>query len=139
MQGHPDLAGDRALGLVDERVERPLQRGEPLPVVDQLAPPLVDPALEPGQLPFDGHVLQLHVRGDQRDRAGRLVDLAALDADQPVLHHVQPADTLGAGPVVELWIACSIETFSPSMAIGTPASKVITTSSGSRGVAGSAV
>jgi hypothetical protein len=60
---------------------------------------------------------------------GRLVDLAALDADQPVLHHVQPPDALRAGPLVEVWMACSIDTFSPSMAIGTPDSKVITTSS----------
>ena len=36
-------------------------------------------------------------------------------------------------------MASSIDTFSPSMAIGTPASKVIITSSGSRGTAGSAV
>ena len=42
------------------------------------------------------------MRGDQRDRAGRLVDLAALDADQPVLDHVEPADALGAGAAVEL-------------------------------------
>ena len=37
------------------------------------------------------------------------------------------------------WMACSIDTFSPSIAIGTPASKVIVTSSGSRGTAGLAV
>ena len=39
---------------------------------------------------------------DQRDRAGGLVDLAALDADQPVLDHVEPADALRAGPRVQL-------------------------------------
>ena len=139
MQHHPDLTGHRALRLVDEGVQGPLQRREPLAVVDQFAPALVDPALEPGQFALDGDVLQFHVRGDQGDRAGRLVDLPALDPDQPVLDHVQPADPLGAGALLSIWMACSMETFSPSMAIGTPASKVITTSSASRGVAGSAV
>ena len=102
MQGHPDVARHRRLGLVDQLVQRPLERGVPLAVVDQLAPALVDPALEPGQLPLDGDVLQLHVGGDQRDRARRLVHLAALDADQPVLDQIQPADPVGAGPLVEL-------------------------------------
>ena len=79
-----------------------LERREPQAVVDQLAPPLVDAALEPGHVPLDGHALQLLVRGDQRDRARRLVHLAALDADQPVLDHVEPADALRAGPPVQL-------------------------------------
>ena len=86
------------LGVGDEGVQRVLQRREPQAVVDQLAPALLDGALEAGQVALDGDVLQLLVRGDQRDRAGRLVDLAALDADQPVLDHVQPPDALRAGP-----------------------------------------
>ena len=79
-----------------------LERGEPEAVVDQLGPALADGPLEAGQVALDGDVLELLVRGDQRDRAGGLVDLAALDADQPVLDHVQPADALGAGAGVEL-------------------------------------
>ena len=116
MQGHPDLAGDVLLRVVDERVERPLERREPQAVVDELAPALVDRALEPGQVALDGDVLQLLVRGDQRDRAGRLVDLAALDADEPVLDHVEPADALRAGARVELARSpASGVTGSPSM------------------------
>ena len=112
--------------LGDERVERPLQRREPQPVVDQLAPALLDAALEAGQVALDGDVLELLVRGDQRDRARRLVDLAALDADQPVLDQVEPADALRAGPRVQLLrSASSIVTGSPSIATGTPASNVI--------------
>ncbi len=97
MQRHPDLAGDVLLRLGDEGVQRPLERGEPQAVVDQLGPALADGPLEAGEVALDGDVLELLVRGDQRDRAGGLVDLAALDADQPVLDHVQPADALGAG------------------------------------------
>ena len=69
VQGEPHLAGDVPLGVVDERVERVLERREPQAVVDQLAPALVDAALEPGQVPLDGDRLQLLVGGDQRDRA----------------------------------------------------------------------
>ena len=79
-----------------------LQRREPQAVVDQLAPALLDGALEPGQLALEGDVLELLVRGDQCDRAGRLVDLAALDADQAVLDDVDPPDALGAGTAVQL-------------------------------------
>ena len=85
------------LRLVDEGVQRALERREPQAVVDQLGPALLDAALEAGEVALDGDVLELLVRGDQRDRAGGLVDLAALDADQPVLDHVEPADALRAG------------------------------------------
>ena len=88
--------------VLDERVQGALERREPLAVVDQLGPALLDGPLEPGLLALDGDVLQLLVRGDQRDRARGLVDLAGLDADEPVLDHVDPADALGAGAPVEL-------------------------------------
>ena len=59
VQDHPDLAGDVLLGVVDEGVERALERGEPQAVVDQLAPALVDAALEAGEVALDGDVLEL--------------------------------------------------------------------------------
>src|SRR5690606_3481061 len=74
-----DVAGDVALGVGDEGVERALERGEPLAVVDELGPALVDDLLEAGLLALDRDVLQLLVGGDERDRAGGLVDLAGLD------------------------------------------------------------
>src|SRR5690606_37307025 len=78
------------------------QRREPHAVVDELAPALLDLALEPGLLALDGDVLQLLVRGDQGDGAGRLVDLAALDAHEAVLDDVDAADALRAGAAVHL-------------------------------------
>ena len=50
----------------------------------------------------EGDVLQLLVGGDQGDRAGSLVHLPALDPDQPVLDHVEPADALRTRPPVQL-------------------------------------
>src|SRR6478735_474289 len=94
---HPDVTGDVLLGLEQERVEGVLQRREPEPVVDQLAPALLDLALEPREVALDGDVLELLVRRDERDGAGSLVDLAALDADEPVLDHVEATDALRAG------------------------------------------
>ena len=113
-----------------------MQRGEPQAVVDQFAPALLDLPLEPGHVALDGDVLQLLVRGDQRDRAGRLVDLAALDADQPVLDHVQPADALGTGAPVQLGDRLE---HGDGLAVDGDRhalSKVMTTSSASRGSAG---
>src|SRR5690606_5456275 len=102
VQGHPDVAVDMPAGLVDEAVQGALERGEPLAVVDQFAPALLDLPLVAGQFALDGDVLQLLVGGDQGDGAGRLVHLAGLDADEAVLDHVDPADALGARPLVEL-------------------------------------
>ena len=114
---------------VDERVERPLERAEPQPVVDQLGPPPLHRELEAPEVPLDGEVLQLAVCGEERDRARRLVDFAALDADQPVLDHVQPPHALGAGAVVQLEDCVQDGHPRPSTAVGTPSVKLITTSS----------
>src|SRR5882757_4852870 len=101
VQHHPDLSGDVLLRVVDEGLERALQRRVPEPVVDQLAPLLVGGSLEPGQFALQRDVLELGVRGDQRHGSRRLVDLAALDADQPVLDHVEPANALRARAPVQ--------------------------------------
>ncbi|COW61074.1 Uncharacterised protein [Mycobacterium tuberculosis] len=55
-----------------------------------------------GQVELQGDVFEFGVRGDQHHRAGRLVDLAALDAHQPILHDVEAPDTLRSGAAVEL-------------------------------------
>ena len=78
-----------------------LQRRVPQAVVHQLAPALVGGPLEPAEFALQRDVLEFGVRGDQHHRARRLVDLAALDADQPVLDDVEPADALRAGAPVE--------------------------------------
>src|SRR4051812_7428879 len=51
VQGHADVAGHVLLALGDEDVESVLEGGEPQPVVDELAPALLDAALEAGELP----------------------------------------------------------------------------------------
>src|SRR5664279_1210531 len=102
VQRQPHVAGDVLAGGVDEGVQRPTQRGEPQPVVRQLTPALLHAPLEPGQVALNGDVLQLLVRGDQGDRAGALVDLPALDADQPVLDHVEASRPLRPRPGVQL-------------------------------------
>jgi hypothetical protein len=89
-------------GLVDEAVERALERREPEPVVHELGPALVDGPLEPGEVALDRDVLELLVRRDERHGSGSLVDLAALDADEPVLDEVDASDALSAGPPVHL-------------------------------------
>jgi hypothetical protein len=58
--------------------------------------------LEPAQFALQRDVLELGVRGDEHHRAWGLIDLAALDADQPVLDHVEPAHALRTGPPVQL-------------------------------------
>ena len=51
----------------------------------------------PLEIARDDQLLELAVRGVQHDRGRRLVDLARLDAHQPVLHHVDAADAVRAG------------------------------------------
>src|SRR5690625_198599 len=48
-----DVTGDVALGVLDEHVEGALERGEPLAVVDELAPTLVHALLEAGLLALE--------------------------------------------------------------------------------------
>ena len=57
--------------------------------------------LEPLEIARDDELLELAVRGVQDDRRRRLVDLARLDPDQPVLDHVDAADAVRAGNRLE--------------------------------------
>ena len=62
-----------------------------------------------------------------------LVDLPALDADQPVLDQVDPADALRAGAGVELGDQLDeAQRDGRRGRSGTPSTKLIVTSSGSR-------
>src|SRR5450830_446380 len=102
VQHDPDVTRDVALGVRDEDVKGLLQRREPLAVVDQLGPALAHGPLEPRLLTLDRDVLELLVCGDESHGAGRLVDLARLDADEAVLDHVDPPDALRARAAVHL-------------------------------------
>ena len=90
------------LGVVDEDVEAALESRVPEALVDEVRPLGLDAALVAVDVALEGEVLELLVRRDQGDRGGRLVDLAALDADQPVLDDVDAADAVLAGEHVEL-------------------------------------
>ena len=87
----PHLAGDVALGLGDEGVERLLQRREPQAVVDELGPARLEARLLVRDVALEGEALEVRVREDQRQRRRALVDLAALDPDPAVLDHVDAA------------------------------------------------
>ena len=139
LERQPHLAGDELLRLVDEGVDRLARRAEPEALVDELGPARLELALGDELGLRQDEVLERLVRGDQRDRRGRLVDLAALDADGAVLDHVDPADPVGAGEPVQrrdqlVRAAAPRRRATP----GTPASKPITTSTGA-GAVGSAV
>ena len=96
LAAQPHLAGHEPLALVDEGVERLLQGREPQPVVDQLGVAGLEPGLLVGQVALEGQILEVGVGHDQRQGAGALVDLAALDADPAVLDHVDAAPAVGA-------------------------------------------
>src|SRR4030095_14997903 len=111
--------------------------------------------------PVQGQVLQVAVGGDHRQGARDLVDLAALDADPPVLQHVDPPEAglaphpvergppprlcptmpprpKPASPPSRLSAATTPArpASSPSRVAGTPARKPTTTSRGPPGVPG---
>ena len=103
MQDHANLTGHVLLGVFDEGVERLGCRGEPLRIVDQLAPALVDVALDAVLFAFEAAVFEFLVSGDQSHGTRSLVQLAGLDADQAVLDEVDAADALGSGAAVHLF------------------------------------
>ena len=90
------VAGHELLRGLDEAVERLFERREPHAVVDELGPLLLDAELVVQHLTLEAQVLERLVRGDERERARNLVDLAALHADEAVLDHVDAAETVAA-------------------------------------------
>ena len=84
------LAGDVALGLVDEGVERLLERAEPEAVVDELGVAGLEAGLLPLHVALEADPLEVAVGQDQREAGRALVGLPALDADPTVLDHVDP-------------------------------------------------
>ena len=128
---HPGLAGDRRGGLVHECLERLAKRRKPQAVVDQLRVAQSASALCVCARSRWTTSSSTPVGRQQQRRGGHLVDLAALDADQPVLDHVDPADAVRAGeragPLDQRRAGRSS---SPSIATGTPCSNAISTTCG---------
>ena len=59
------LAGHEPLALVDEGVERRLERREPQPVVDQLGVARLEPGLLVGEVALEGQILEVGVGHEQ--------------------------------------------------------------------------
>ena len=77
------------------------QGTEPQAVVDEARELVGDEPVEAERVARQGQPLQGVVGSVQDRRRGRLVDLAALDADEPVLDVVDPADAVRATELVE--------------------------------------
>src|SRR5581483_10387888 len=90
-----DLALDVLAGLLEEGVERLAQLGEPEAVVGELGVLLGEPRLEEDEL------LERALRAVEHRRRRLLVDLAHLDADEPVLHGHEAPDAVRAGALVQ--------------------------------------
>ena len=88
--------------MVDEDVDRLADGAEPEAVVDHLGPARLELTLELELRLREDQVLEGAVGVDEHHRRRGLVDLAALDADGPVLDHVDPADPVRPGRLVEL-------------------------------------
>src|SRR6266511_2517004 len=91
VQAHAHLARDRSLGGFDERIQREAERRVPQAVIDELGVRWLDAAFERPERTFQSQVFEVTVSRDQRQCTGDLVDLAALDADEPVFDHVDPS------------------------------------------------
>ena len=97
----PDRAGDALLHVLHERVDRLARRRKPEAVVDDVGVFLREALLESLEILGDDQPLELAMRGMQNDGRRRLVDFARLDADQPILDHVDSADAVNAGNRLE--------------------------------------
>ena len=97
-EAQPHLAGDVLLRAGHERVERLPQRREPQTVVDELRVARLEPRLLAHEITLERDRLEVGVREEQRERARALVVLAALDADAPVLDHVDTAPAVRTDP-----------------------------------------
>ena len=134
LEPQPYFAGHVALRLLDERFERAHQRRVPQAVVDELGDADLDALLLARDVAFERDAFEVLMRVDERQRRRALVDLAALDADAPVLDHVDAAPAVGADrrrPSASM--SSTRSGSSPSRLTGTPASNPTTTSRGSSG------
>ena len=101
IEADPDVAGDRPIGARDVAAQVAVEGAEPQAVVGELGDLVGDDAVEAERVLGEDEALQRAVRGVEDRRRGRLVDLAALDADQAVLDVVDPAHAVRAAELVE--------------------------------------
>ena len=74
---------------------------EPLAAVDEIGVDAAQIVLDPFEIARNHQLLELLVGRVQHDRGGRLVDLALLDAGEPVFDDVDAADAMRAGDDLE--------------------------------------
>ena len=89
---HADCAVDGFLRRFDKGLYRFHERREPVAFVGELAEFGLELSLRLEDVLREGQRLELFVRGDERERAGALVDFAALEADEAVFNHVYSAE-----------------------------------------------
>src|SRR6185436_21131715 len=92
----PDLAGDLRLRGLHEPPQVSLELGEPETVVRRLGDLVGDHPAEAQLVLREGQALERAVGRMEHDGSGRLVDLAALDPDEPVLDVVDATDAVAA-------------------------------------------
>src|SRR5215207_4864928 len=102
VQLEPHRAGYGLLGLPNKSVEGAFEGREPEAVVGKFGVALLDGCLEAQDVLGKGHRLELPMGLDHSQGGGALVDLAALDADEPVFDHVYPPDPVRPGNLIEL-------------------------------------
>src|SRR3546814_4470435 len=98
----PDVAGDVALALHHEGVERLLEGAEPEAVVDELGVARLEAGLLALEVALEADALEVAVGHDQRQAGRALVGLPALDAEAAVLDDVDATPAEGPDEVVEL-------------------------------------
>ena len=101
VETHAHLARDLLLGLLREGRQRLPQRGEPQPVVDELRVAHGDRLLEVEGVAVEHEPFELAVGEMEHGSRRRLVDAARLDADQAVLHEIEPPHAVRAGHPVQ--------------------------------------
>ena len=93
-QLQPDRARDPRVDVLDVGLEVVAQRLPPEAGVDEVGPLLVEPGLELVLVDRAGQALELLVRLEQDRRRRHLVDVAHLQADDPVLDVVDDPDAV---------------------------------------------
>src|SRR3954454_24585014 len=101
VESHPNLARHDALGRGDVGAQVARQGAEPEAVVDEPGQLVRDEPVEPERVARQRQSLEGAMRAVQDGRRRRLVDLAALDADQPILDVVDPTHSMRSTDLME--------------------------------------
>ena len=122
------MAGDEALVAGHEGEQVLVEGAEPQSIIDHVGVFLRHQRLESLRLLAQAQRLQLAMGLVQDHRRRGLVHLARLDADQPILDVIDPADAVLAAELVELFDQRhAVQSFGRSRPTGLPCSNSIST------------